>query len=192
MSYDLIIDLIAMGQSQFGIFTHLQENGVFNESADYSGFFKALQREKLRRRNRDVSLGIGVNLSKYVAGIELEKPNETRVLTTDSQMTVVPSFDSGNASVLEGIEYERGGKRYVYWQGKELEIPTGFIFLRGRICPEVDDRRLDNKNERQFSFEDYPQHIQDAINESSRNGTVLEDAEKNRRLIEEWKAGLKQ
>jgi len=169
-SFDMICELIAKGHTITGIFRQLQDHGIFNESADCSTFYRAIKREQRRRSGE-----------KYFAVNFPIKP----------QKTIVPSSSSNCASATEGVEYERDGKKYVRWQGKELEIPMGFHFLRGRICPEVDDRRLD-KNERQFSFKNYPQYIQDAINESSKNGTVLQDAERNKRLIEEWKAGLGQ
>ncbi|MCL1876396.1 MAG: hypothetical protein FWF87_09090 [Synergistaceae bacterium] len=168
-SFKLICELISTGHTITGIFKQLQDKGIFNDSADCSSFFRAVKREQKRRGGR-------------YGEIYATKPREKNTLPVTIQRV------SGVSSAPKGVEYELRGKKYVHWQGKELEIPTGYRFLRGKICPEVDDRRLDSKDERQFSFEDYPQHIQDAINESTKNGTVLQDAERNRKLIEEWKA----
>jgi hypothetical protein len=76
----------------------------------------------------------------------------------------------------EKAERERGeNERVVTRDRQDVRIPV-----------DVPDDLKEGRRKERYSFSDYPKHIQEAIGESERNGTLLKDRDKNSRMIQEW------
>jgi hypothetical protein len=70
---------------------------------------------------------------------------------------------------------ERDGERVVSWNGRDVAI-----------ADNVPDDLKEGKKET-YGFSDYPEYIQEAMMESARKGTALEDREKISRMVLDWK-----
>lgn len=170
-SFETIEALLSQGYSVNGVFKLLIDEEVFDINADSSNFYKAFKREKRRRTTVLSNAGVGTVIQRT----RQEKKN-------------VPNLSISHHE--DGEEYEKSGKKFVMWKGKEIHIPSGFRFMNGRLCPEIrepDDLKGGGvKGEDDYKFSDYPKHIQEAIDKSTREGTVLEDQEKNKQLVNAW------
>jgi hypothetical protein len=72
---------------------------------------------------------------------------------------------------------------------QERDVKERVVSLHDRdvsIPVDVPDDLKNGKESGRYSFSEYPEYIQEAIKESERNGTLLEDRERNSRMIQEW------
>jgi hypothetical protein len=144
-SFETIQEMLSRGYSPYRIFQILKSDGAFEVNAHIANFYKALERERLRR---------GSVISSAAAA--------RKSVTKDEKAK----------------EQERDGnceRRIVSINGRDVSIPV-----------HVPDDLKSGRRKERYSFSDYPKYIQDAIRESERKGTLLEDREKNSRIIRDW------
>lgn len=165
-SFDVIQRLLSGGKSRNAVFRVLQENGIFDDDADVSTFYRVLKRESERR-------GINLKIPRYL------------VSSADSVHSV-PHGETGE--VEEGVEYVRDAKCYVMWKGTEIFIPEGSCFSRGTVRPKAKDFGDDTANieGKRYSFSDYPKHIQDAMSFNLDHYPKLDAAKRNKTLVRDW------
>lgn len=164
--YDRICELIANGASLRGVFGVLQSKGVFDSNANDSVFYRAFKREQKRREG---------NKNNVIL------PQGEKVKVSQTEKTNKPEM---RRDIEDGEEYEVNGKKYANWRGKQIFIPKGYCFKGGEICPDDEPEKI--PEDKIYSFSDYPAYIQDAINDSRQRGTLLDDKDKNERLVKEW------
>jgi hypothetical protein len=162
-SFETIDEMLSRGYSIYRIFQILKNGGAFEANAYIANFYKALERERLRRGNKISSSTMNVcsdsdckrSTTAGNKGVPLTPPKQS------DEKTKEPEGD--------------GNKRVVTLNGRDVEISV-----------HLPDDLRDAKIKENYSFSDYPKYIQDSIRKSERRGTILEDKEKNSQMVQDW------
>lgn len=162
-SFETIDEMLSRGYSLYRIFQILKNGGAFEANAYIANFYKALERERLRRGNKISSSTMNVHSDS-------DRKRSTTAGNKGVPLTPTPPRQSD-----EKTPERDGKKRVVSLNGRDVKFPV-----------HLPDDLKGVKIKENYSFSDYPKYIQDSIEESERRGTLLEDKEKNSQMVREW------
>ncbi|GHV37639.1 hypothetical protein FACS1894187_14900 [Synergistales bacterium] len=196
--YDDIERLYLQGNSLYKIFRFLATENVFEENANDTNFARTFRREMIRRRkiqqinsnSIDVFQSAPVGKQRGETDRKAEKNEEKKILQETSAKQEYPkerkdviTSEIQSENENEWPPYDKEGRKLFIYDGKKVyvnlndpeDLLPDFIKLR---------KKLENPDSLRFG--DYPDYIQNAMEDSQANGRSIADRETHKAMIAEW------
>jgi hypothetical protein len=156
-----------------------------NHYAEFvSGAFETIQ--KFLAQGYSVNKVFQILVEERVFDINADSSTFYRVLRREKLRR--GSGNSSTAAARKSVTKDEKAKEHERDGNYERNYERRVVSLNGRdvsIPVHVPDDLKSGRKER-YSFSDYPKYIQEAFRESERKGTILQDREKNSRMVQEW------